>query len=182
MKSCFVYALAFTMLGFTTGALAETGAMDEHSGEQSDQQARCQISGRIFHRLAEQREGGADPQAAASRVSRWLSELGKTGSHVEFDYRKSVAAATPFVFQHKELNPPALSAFGFRSCELQHTFAADELKRDASLMLLLDAAKGCQEQFPGDKYNNSLRECMKEKSQAITQRVRTARIQREQDR
>jgi hypothetical protein len=141
-----------------------------------DWEARCLTTSRIFHRLAELRTGGNDPKNAVFTVRQWAAQQGDIGSHMKIDYSKSVDAAGGFVFQHTELNAPALAHFGYRSCEMQYFFQADTLKVDAGRMLLLDATRECQKLHPGAKQNPELRDCIQTESQRIVARVRTAKI------
>lgn len=168
---------------FASAAHAETAGKEkappvvEESDATSKEHAQCVVMSRMFYRLAEQRDSGVTSDIATFRITQWLGQLGDTGSHIKVDYRKAVAPSTKFVFQHTKLNPASLAHYGYRSCKMQQTFAADELRRNASMMMLLDATSECQSQHPGIKHNNKLRECVKEKSREITERVRTARIE-----
>lgn len=139
-------------------------------------EARCQMVSRIFHRLGEQRAGEADRDAAVFRVSQWAAQAGDVGSHQKVDYRLAVEAAADFVYTHAELLPVTLAHFGYRSCAFEKRFAAEPLRIEASQMLLLDAARACQKDHPGEKHNRPLHDCVKQQSLAIGKRVEKAKI------
>lgn len=149
----------------------------EESDATSKEHAQCVVMSRMFFRLAEQRDGGSTREVATFRVSQWLGQLGDNGSHIKVDYRRAVASSAPFVFQHTELNPASMAHYGYRSCKMQQAFATDEPRRSAGMTMLMNATRNCQSQHPGVKHNNALRDCIKEQSSEITERVRTARIE-----
>lgn len=141
-----------------------------------DWEARCRMVSRIFHRLGEQRQGSADRKTAVYRVSHWAAQAGDVGTHTKIDYSKAVEVAGDFVYAHPEMLPVTLAHFGYRSCEFEYTFQEEPLRIEASHMLLLDAARACQKEHPGQKHNSSLRDCVKTRSRAIGKRVAKANI------
>jgi len=139
-------------------------------------EARCRMVSRIFFRLGEQRQGSADRQTAVYRVSHWAAQAGDVGSHTKVDYGKAVEVGADFVYSHPEMLPVTLAHFGYRSCEFEYTFQKEPLRIEASHMLLLDGARACQKEHPGEKHNASLRDCVKTRSRAIGKRVEKANI------
>lgn len=151
--------------------LDELGQMQDR-----DWEARCLITSRIFYRLGDLRTGGADRVAATFKVRQWIGQLGDSGSHMHYDYGKSVEAGAAFVYRHPELNRLTLAHYGYRSCGFQYLFPGEPSRVQAGQMLLLDAAAACQQQHPGDRNNPALRDCIKERFEGIAARVRKAKI------
>lgn len=170
-------ALCALGLGAAAPASAQADAAQIGQIRDRDWEARCQMTSRIFYRLAEQRLGGADPKVAVFSVRQWAAQAGDVGSHHKVDYSKSVESAGKFVYAHPELNRTTLANFGYRSCALHYAFRDDAPRAEAGVMLLLQAATSCQQQHPGDRFNPQLRECLKQETAAIEERVRKARIE-----
>jgi hypothetical protein len=167
---------AFLFLAFGGEAAAQTSDPKELTQLQDrDWEARCSITGRMFHRLTELR-AGTDARSAAYSVGKWAGELGATGSHLRYDYAKAAESAANFVYSHQDLNPVTLAHLGYRSCEMQYLFQADEQKAAAGQILLLDAAKECQVSHPGAYRNPELRDCIQEGARKIADRVKTAKV------
>ena len=168
-------ALALALSAFAGSAPAQDpgqlGQLPDRNWE-----ARCLMTSRIFHRLAEQRTGGADQKAAVFRVSQWAAKVGEVGSHVKIDYHKAVEAAGQFVYARKDLNKLTLAHYGYRTCALNYAFRDDPLRQEAAEMLMLEAAAACQKEHPADRHNPMLRDCVQRKADAVEARVRTARI------
>lgn len=137
---------------------------------------RCQLMGKLFWHVAYERDGGQDARTAAFSTSQWLGQNGEMG-HMKSDLRPAVASATDFVFRHKESSPNGLYHYGRRSCELMETFRAEPPRAQAALMLLGDAAADCSQRHPSKTEVGPIRECMADRSKAITERVRKARIE-----
>lgn len=156
--------------------LAQTDPGEIGQIRQRDWEARCLMLSRIFHRLGEQRHGSADQKAAVFRVSQWAAQAGDIGSHTKVDYSKAVEAAADFVYGHPDLLPATLAHVGYRSCAFEYRFEKEPLRIEASQMLLLDAARSCQKEHPGEKHNRALRNCVAERSVAIGKRVAKANI------
>lgn len=139
-------------------------------------EARCAMLGRIFERLAEQRDGGGERKVAASRVAQWAGRFGGVGSNLVIDYNAASEAASHYVYEQKDLNPATLRHLGYRSCAMEFRFEEEPLRIEAGQNLLFEAARECQAQHPGTEYNRALRDCIARRSEAIATRVAKARI------
>lgn len=163
--------------GLHAGAAAARNVPDE-VGQLPDRnwEARCSMLGRMFERLGELRDAGAERNVAAGRVAQWAGRFGGVGSHVVIDYAAAAEAASHYVYQQKALNPASLRHWGYRSCGLEYRFEQEPLRIEAGQNLLFDAVQACQKAHPGEEHNRPLRDCIAQRSEAIAERVAKARI------
>jgi hypothetical protein len=129
----------------------------------------CVLMGRIYCRLAEQRDADVDQAQGTRFVRLWLEEP-KVGSHIGANWSSGPAAkmldgAAAYVYAHRSTRPWSLHDYAVHACGV--SLAATQAKADvgAAGARYETAARACLAKFPGegDGYDNEdLRACLGE--------------------
>ncbi|MBI2382534.1 MAG: hypothetical protein HYV18_00470 [Gammaproteobacteria bacterium] len=156
-------SLAFLML-----ALSGPAASAE-SAKTWSERPECRLLGSIHYRLAKYRDEQAPMEFAASSVSVWVTEKGRTGSHLRHDYSKAVGGIAKFVYAQKELSKHSLGYYGTYSCALNQAHRDNPDRALTGVYLLAQSAPACQQ-----KHGENLAElerCFREEETSIHARL-----------
>lgn len=122
--------------------------------------SECKTFAESFYRLAGLRNGGAGKALAVQNVTEWLTQQGRTGSHVRGrDLRGSVNSFADYVYAHRDYDGGLLYVHGLYHCALARS-STSEAQFDAGIRRLEDVTVICRKKFDEKEGRKQLGQCI----------------------
>ena len=127
---------------------------------------QCAMLGRVYCRVAEDRDAGISQGESARRTADWLDRLNRTGSNVQGNSEAIVKMAAADVFRQPARRPGPIYYRTIYGCGVLKRTAAEPKAQQGAVAAFEAAADGCEKQhaLEGKRSypNRPLRECLRD--------------------